>query len=387
MQSIIMGKSGMEAIEASLKKHEIENLFVVHGRAFYGTQWEKWIRSLKMKVTLFDEFQPNPSYTSVEKGVKTMRKNNCQAVLAIGGGSAIDVAKCIKLYLHMQDDVPYLFQRMTDNEIPFYAVPTTAGTGSESTCFAVIYYDGEKKSIEHKSCIPQIAVLDESYLISLPMIQKKATLLDALAHSIESFWSVNATLQSKILAKKAIQMIMADYKSYLGLENDREGNAQGIKPGEDRDRIVREHIFTASNLAGQAINITRTTAGHAMCYKLTTLFQFPHGIAVAECLPHLWHYMLGHMEQCIDIRGRDYLQQVFEELSDLLDPNDHKRNGAEKLEKIINSIGIPKMPVLSRETLKVLSESVNAERLKNNPVKLSKEDIYTIYGMLEEEER
>ena len=101
----------------------------------------------KENIIRFSDFVPNPLYESVVKGVDLFHKENCDTIVAVGGGSAMDVAKCIKLYSNMYREENYLKQKIVPNDVPLVAVPTTAGTGSEATRYAVIYYEGEKQSI------------------------------------------------------------------------------------------------------------------------------------------------------------------------------------------------------------------------------------------------
>ena len=185
-------------------------------------------------------FQPNPLYENVLSGLECYRKNSCNAIIAVGGGSAMDVAKCIKLYSNMQgdgEDGSYLKQKILPNEIPFLAIPTTSGTGSEATRFAVIYFNGVKQSVSDYSCIPGTVLLDAGMLKTLPQYQKKSTMLDALCHAIESFWSVNSTRESKNYSREAIEIVIKNLDAYL--ENKEEGNAE---------------MLIAANTAGKAIN-------------------------------------------------------------------------------------------------------------------------------------
>ena len=216
-----------------------------------------------IEVVVFHDFTPNPKYEEVVDGVKVFNENICDTIVAVGGGSAIDVAKCIKLFSNMDSKGNYLKQQISPNGIKLIAIPTTAGTGSESTRYAVIYYNGEKQSVTHDSCIPSAVVFNPYFLFSLPDYQKKATMLDALCHATESFWSVNSTKESIEFATQAITIILANYKGYFINE------IQACK-----------QMLMAANLAGKAINITQTTAGHAMSYKLTSLYGIAHGHAV-----------------------------------------------------------------------------------------------------------
>lgn len=127
----------------------------------------------------------------------------------------MDVAKCIKLFAFMDLSQNCLTQEIVANDIPLLAIPTTAGTGSEATRFAVIYYQGNKQSVNHTSCIPEYVLMDPGLLITLPMYQRKATMLDASVMPWESFWSVNATEESQKYAAEAIRLVLKEEQAYL----------------------------------------------------------------------------------------------------------------------------------------------------------------------------
>lgn len=317
--------------------------------------------SRKENVVRFSDFIPNPLYESVVKGVELFHKENCDTIVAVGGGSAMDVAKCIKLYSNMSSDENYLKQKIVPNDVPFIAVPTTAGTGSEATRYAVIYYEGEKQSIADYSCIPSVILFDTSVLETLPLYQKKATLMDAMCHSIESFWSVNSTDESKQYSKEALSLIVNNYKDYLAGDNTK-----------------NELMLKASHIAGKAINITQTTAGHAMSYKLTSLFKIAHGHAVALCIKGIWPFMVKHTGNCIDTRGEEYLKNTFDEIAVAMGCSCVEK-AIEKFKNMIYELELQVPENVTDDDYEVLKKSVNPVRLKNNPVALSIEDIDNIY--------
>lgn len=307
----------------------------------------------------FSGFSPNPLYEQVCEGIKLFNGNKCDLIVAVGGGSTIDVAKCIKLFCKMDSRVNYLEQKAFDSGIPLIAVPTTAGTGSESTRHAVIYYNGVKQSISHESIIPNYVVLESSTLKTLPQYQKKCTMLDALCQAIESWWSVSSTEESIIYSKKAIQAIKENWEAYI----------------YDNKEDAAEKIMWAANYAGRAINITATTAAHAMSYKITSLYKFPHGHAVAVCMLEVWGYMLEHIEECIDDRGVEYFKGILAEITAMIDLPYFKI----MMEKM--GMGYPVADDRDTE-LEVLAKSVNLVRLKNNPVSFSENILKELYGRI-----
>ena len=364
-QRVFTEKNITECLPEILAEKTISKLLVVCGGPCMELEIVKEVAELPLEIVWFEDFEPNPDYESVVKGVKAYKENACDAILAIGGGSAMDVAKCIKLYITMDENTNYLKQEPKDNGITLLAVPTTAGTGSEATRFAVIYYHGEKQSVTHSSIIPEYVFLYPDILAGLPEYQKKATAMDALCHAIEAFWSVNSTEESKGYSEEAISLILENLFRYL---ND--------------DMDAASKMLLAANLAGKAINITQTTAGHAMCYKLTSLYGIAHGHAAALCVARLWPYMLKHMEDCLDARGKEYLAQTFCGLSKVFG-RDSAEEAAVKFCEILEKM---KLFVLKEKTAECFEEhleklvpSVNLTRLKNNPVRLDEEAIKELY--------
>lgn len=312
------------------------------------------IERISVPYVKFDQFTPNPLYEDVCKGVDLFNITKCDTILAVGGGSSMDVAKCIKLYCKMQKDRLYLEQEYKDTGVKLIAIPTTAGTGSESTRYAVIYYDGKKQSVTHDSIIPNVAILEPKVLKTLPLYQKKCTMLDALCQGIESWWSVNSTDESKVYSKIAVETIMKWWREYI-FENSDE---------------AAEHIMEAANYAGRAISITQTTAPHAFSYKITSLYGLPHGHAVSICLPEIWKYMIDNMEKCIDNRGKEYLDSIFRDISMAMGCK-APQHAITVFRTMMNEMGMFKPVAKSREEeLDILSRSVNPLRLKNNPVEL-----------------
>ncbi len=324
------------------------------------------VRARGIRLVSFSDFQPNPLYESAVRGVELWRSEGCGAIMAVGGGSAMDVAKCIKLYCNMAgsgENGDYLRQEAVPNDIPFLAMPTTAGTGSEATRYAVLYYEGKKQSITSESMIPGTVLMDPDSLVTLPLYQKKATMMDAFCHAMEAFWSVNSTEESRAYSRTALQTIMRYMDAYLG--NTEEGRLQMLR---------------AANTAGKAINITQTTAGHAMCYKITSLFGVSHGHAAALCDRILFPWMIRHTSLCVDPRGEGYLKGILDELGQAMGCK-NAAEGAEKLRDLFSQLELS-VPEATQAQFEELKTSVNPVRLKNHPVSLSEETIDELYHQI-----
>ena len=326
-----------------------------------------------MERVMFSDFTPNPLYEQVCNGIELLKSSNCDTILAVGGGSAIDVAKCIKLAVLAEEGNAAIIPPLVSTRVacdgaklPFIAIPTTAGTGSESTHNAVMYYEEAKQTVTNDGVLPDYAVLERSVLKTLPLYQKKCTMMDALCQGIESWWSVNSTEESYDYSRKTIELIMANWRKYI-FENDDEAAKQ---------------IMLAANYGGRAINITQTTAAHAFSYKITSLYKLPHGHAVAVCLPEIWEYMLGNMDKCIDDRGQEYLSDIFDQISKAMGYENPKEAIAE-FRQMMQDMDLKSPVAVNRDDeLNVLSTSVNPVRLKNNPVRLSENVVLELYSII-----
>ncbi len=283
------------------------------------------------EAVVFSGFTSNPKYEEMLDGLKRFKEFGCDAIVSIGGGSCIDVAKVIKLSLNadINSDVPTFKQNYKYTDIKHICLPTTSGTGSESTKHAVLYLNEVKQSIAHPTNIPDYVILCPKFIVTVPEYQKKATMMDALCQCIESLWSRKATKDSRKYAKVGLKLFAENYKGYLGL---------------DRDSI--KNIQLAANYSGKAINISETTAAHAMSYKITSLYHIPHGHAVAICMNSIFNNCKVRTSF-----GKIDVKKLFYE--------------------VVNYFALDLTVAILDEELKTLEESVNPERLKNFPYKIN----------------
>ena len=370
MQKIITGINSLPEI---LKEINSKKLFLVVDSSYPFLNIKDAIETLEVEKVMFSDFTPNPLYEDVCKGIDLLKAEKCDSILAVGGGSAIDVAKCIKLaVLAAEGNIaiipPLVNTRVAcdGSKLPFIAIPTTAGTGSESTHNAVMYYEGSKQTVTNDGVLPDYALLEPTVLKTLPLYQKKCTMMDALCQGIESWWSVNSSEESYEYSRKTIELIMQNWRAYIF----------------DNDLKAAEQIMIAANYGGRAINITQTTAAHAMSYKITSLYKLPHGHAVAICLPEIWEYMIGHMEKYIDPRGVEYLSGIFLQIANVMGC-ETPFSAISIFRQMLANMEL-KNPVSGEREKEIaaLSKSVNPIRLKNNPIELDFETICGLYDII-----
>ena len=361
-----MADENLSQLNEYFLQREGKNFLLVHGNSMNKLRIGKFFDEVQnrynVKIIHFTDYHPNPDYESIKKGINIWNTEKCNEIIAVGGGSAIDVAKCVKLFVNMNPNENYLTQNIIPSDIPFLAIPTTAGSGSEATQFAVVYYEGNKYSVDNESALPNAVFFDACSLQNLPEYQKKSTLLDALCHAIEASWSLKATIESQIYANEAIKLIFANKDSF-------------VKKNPDLQCCA--YMLYAAHLAGKSINISRTTAGHAMSYKLTSLYNLAHGHAAALCVARIWPYMINLSQ------GNDDLTKIFKNIASamncktveeactkfrniLIDWNLNKTLGSTNKKNFDNEV-------------ELLASSVNVQRLSNNPIKISEDDMKMLY--------
>jgi alcohol dehydrogenase len=230
------------------------------------------------ELGVFDRVNPNPELSALEALLEQYRDYCPDQIIAIGGGSVMDTAKVLAVFLR-QDDPGALRNHVRqgkpfdpDLAIPLLVVPTTSGTGAEVTPFATIWDDVEKKklSLDHPSAFAKTAILDAELTLELPRQLTLFTGLDALSHSLESLWNRHAGAVSRLYAVAAIQRIVTSLPGVL-------------LQGDDLEK--RTAMQEAAVLAGLAISATRTAIAHAISYPLTLHYGVPHGLAASFTLP------------------------------------------------------------------------------------------------------
>ena len=251
---------------------------------------------------VYSNVKANPTIENVQTGVEAFKNSGADYIVAIGGGSVIDFAKAYRYY--------------TKSEKKLIAIPTTSGTGSETTQFAVIYIDGVKHSLDDVSILPEYAIVDSEFSQTASKYLKACSAMDAFCHAIESYWSIKSTPLSREYAKQAMELCRDNIVDYV--------NSDSVK--------AAEAMATAANLAGKAINISRTTAAHALSYALTSLYSLPHGHAAALSIGKLAEINAKITDECCnDARGSEFVEKRMQEIQNILNTN----NPAEYFSKLL----------------------------------------------------
>lgn len=302
---------------------------------------------------LYDGISADAPIPEIERGIEFYRREGCDALVAIGGGSPMDAAKVIASAVandkHPRKLVGY-FKGFRRPE-PIYAVPTTAGTGSEVTVAAIIsdLEEGKKYVIADTRLVPQMAALDPALMTGLPPQVTAATGMDALTHATEAYLGKWASDHTDRLALAAVRMIYTHLRT-------------AVRHGHDL--AAREHMSLAATYAGLAF--TRANVGyvHAIAHQLGGKYHVPHGLANAILLPHVLRFLLPAVtDRLADLALRAGAGEPGER------PESLARKFIESVERMNHDIGIPKfVEALRAEDIPALARAACKEADTNYPV-------------------
>ena len=308
-------------------------------------------------VSIFSDIGQNPNFVDCDNVIKFCKGMNYDGVIALGGGSVMDLAKVVLAHLSLgKTDIIDLIEhkKKYPKFIPSIFLPTTHGTASEVTMWGTVWDKKEKRkySISHPKLYPNTAILDGNLTLTLPMEISITTVLDALSHSFESIWNKNANIKSTENAITAICLIIE--------------NCAQLKK-RSNDLAIRNNLLKASTTAGLAFSNTTTAAAHSISYPLTIRYGIPHGIASSISLIPL-----------LKINGK-YIQESLDKICHALDLTYAELN--QKIKNIPEDIipftlaewGIAKneFPILAKE-------SFTKGRMDNNIVDLTEENVNNI---------
>ena len=345
-----------EELPDTLKQHKIKKILIVTDPGIVAcgliTKITSVLAKEKIFYSVYDQTSANPTVRNVEEALALYQKEHCKALLAIGGGSAMDCAKALgariacpkktlgqlKGTLHVLHRIPLLI-----------AVPTTAGTGSEVTPYAILtnHEKQTKKSIASPCLFPTYALLDAKYTKNLGLATTVNTAIDSLSHSVEGMMSKRANIMADIIAKEAVKIIASTFDDLIS----------GELTEDDREKLLY-----ASMLGGVVISQTKTTAVHAMGYSLTYFKNIDHGRANG--------LLLGEFTKYIERNDKDRVKEILSCMN---------LDSAEEFKNILAKI-LGDKEKFEKEELELYAEiAQNAGGTLNSMFVPSKDEILQIY--------
>ena len=375
METRIAEYGGLARIGEILETYDAASVFLVTGRKSYAACGAEAVLDEVLagyRVKRFSDFEVNPKIGDGIRGARAANAFGADLILAVGGGSPMDVAKLVKAFMPDPDAAEDMVRGrvpVAAGGPPLICVPTTAGSGSEATHFAVVYIGKDKFSLADPSLLPDARVLDGSLLRTASPYQRAVNGLDALAQATEGAWAAKSTEKTRELSFVAIEELVTHLPGMVGSD----------------DPKALQAVMEAASRAGDVINVTKTTAPHAFSYAFTSYHDLPHGHAVWMTLPSVFAlHQRADASVVTDPRGVAHFRDVMDRLGDLYGAGDPDTSEA-TLKAFMASLGAePDMRAVGAETAAqraLLASKVNRERLGNNPVALSDADIAGMFGL------
>lgn len=369
-QNIIVGKGSLAKLPEVAEKLGGKKAFIISGPHLNKMGIvQSCVDALKAKgieSSVFTETEGNPSVETVDKATEVFKISGADFIVALGGGSPMDVAKAVGVVAKYGGSITEYegADRVPGDIIPLIAVPTTAGTGSEVTAFSVItdHSRNYKLTVFSYKLIPSYAILDAELLTTAPVSVAAACGIDAMVHALEAYISTAASPFSDAMAEKALELIGANIRCYVANRGDIE---------------AAENMLVGSLFAGIAFSWARLGDVHAMSHPVSAYFNVPHGVANAILLPAIVEYnMLADKGKYFNIYN--YIAQLpaapEEFTADML---------VDELLDLNESLGIPagleEVGVTKDKFDAMADDAMKSGNIAVNPRSTTKKDILALY--------
>ena len=353
---IIKTINWLHELQSNIENLEISSPVIVTSP---GNRKRLKLDSFFPSESIFCDVDSNPTFDDCINAVKFCQKNIFDGVIALGGGSVMDLAKVVIAYICLgKSDIYELIDHKGKfpHKVPSIFIPTTHGTASEVTMWGTIWNmkDKKKYSISNLDLYPNVAILDGNLALSLPLDISITTLMDALSHSFESIWNKNANPTSTAFAISAICLILNNVDSLkINLNNAK----------------VRNNLLEAATTAGLAFSNTKTAAAHSISYPLTIYYKIPHGIA--SSMPLLPLLIIN--KEAI----KNELEQILENLNYTC--IDELIDNIRKIPLDILKFTLQAWGVKENEIPFLVAQSFTKDRMENNIITLSSHDVENIF--------
>lgn len=368
---IISGIGATNELGGIVKKFSSSRVLIVTDKGVVAANLlnkiEANLKDQDIKYSIFDKVEHDPSIESIKECLDFSDQQSCDLIIAVGGGSPIDVAKTVAMLKGCGGNINDYFglDKVPRRGLPTIAIPTTAGTGSEVTPVAVISVKQENKKIGIQSpfIIPDVAIVDPLMTLTCPSKVTAATGMDAFTHAIEAYLSINNSSITDMFALEAIRLISSNIRSAVA-------KGENIK--------ARTLMCQGSLYAGIAFANAGTAAVHAIAMTIGGVYNIPHGVANAMLLPYVMKYnALSNLEKMVNIA--DAMKENVKSLS----PREAAMKAIEAVKQLSIDVGVmhalrefgakkEEIPELAQEAIKV------TRLLRNNPRDTTVKDLEEI---------
>lgn len=373
------GKFARNEIKTEIVKHHFKKAFLISDKDLIKcgivAKVEEVLKENQTSYEIDAEVKPNPTIENVIYGLELYKKSGSDFIIAVGGGSVIDTAKAIAVIANNPENADVVSLEGMDKSshpaVPIIALPTTAGTGSETTMDYVITNTKEKRKMAcmDSKVVPAAAILDTEIMASLPLKLTAATAMDALTHAVESYLSLGAFSFSETISLKSVSLISENFLKVL--EN----------PG---DYEVRKELAIAQYMAGMSFTNVGLGIVHSMAHPLSAFYDVPHGVANALILPYVLEF---NAEVCGDKIKE--LAKAFDSGFDMTkDAKEALKCCVDTIRKFNTQAGLPQTLVeinVKTEDIDALAQSAYADAsTPDNPREVSAEMLKQLYKKMYE---
>jgi alcohol dehydrogenase class IV len=363
--SDLITRSLSEDLLKFLDKNKAKSVLLVTGKdSFKSSGAEAKIQAAGKNLNFYRwcDFEPNPNFSDLQNGIEIAKDFSPDVIIGVGGGSVLDMAKMISTLM----PIPKSKLEESINRIDFDVIrsvklaliPTTAGSGSEATHFSVLYVDSVKTSISSREQYADLVILDPDLLASNSSIQKACSGMDALSQAIESIWARSANRTSLKYARISLDLIINSFSKYVSAP----------------DLGANSQMLLGSHFAGKAIDISKTTGPHALSYGITSRFSIPHGNAVALSLGL---FIDAHNLRACENRRLCNAMQIINSGLGISETN----TGKSVIGALLRENGLVEnfsQLDFSEDDFIWLTQSINSERMSNNPIQYSSHELKEI---------
>ena len=369
-QNIIVGKGSLAKLPEVAEKLGGKKAFIISGphlnKMGIVQSCADAMKAKGIESSVFTETEGNPSVETVDKASAAYKESGADFIVALGGGSPMDVAKAVGVVARYGGSITEYegADKVPGDIIPLIAVPTTAGTGSEVTAFSVItdHSRNYKLTVFSYKLIPSYAILDAELLTTAPVSVAAACGIDAMVHALEAYISTAASPFSDAMAEKALELIGANIRSYVANRGDIE---------------AAENMLVGSLFAGIAFSWARLGDVHAMSHPVSAYFNVPHGVANAILLPTIVEYnMLADKGKYLNIYN--YIAELP------ASPEEFTANMlVDELLDLNESLGIPagleEVGVTKDKFDAMADDAMKSGNIAVNPRSTTKKDVLALY--------
>jgi Alcohol dehydrogenase, class IV len=367
-QKVIYGAKSLNKLPELLKKDGLNKVLIISGPNLnkMGTVGKvaELLETAGISCAIFTDVEANPSVETVDKATQVYKKAEAEAIVALGGGSPMDVAKAVGVLARYGGSVTQYegADKVPGAIVPLIAIPTTAGTGSEVTAFSVItdHSRNYKLTIFSYQIIPSHAILDPELLVSLPASVTAATGVDALVHAIEAYLSLDASPFTDAMAEKAMELLGANIRAFTANRKDLEAGAA---------------MLTGQMFAGIAFAWARLGDVHAMAHPLSGFFDVSHGVANAILLPVVLKF------NALADKGRYY--KIYQYLTGRTAEQFKPEMLAEAVRELTISLGLPQtlseVGVKEEKIPAMAADAMKSGNIAVNPRSTTQKEVETLY--------